>query len=220
METQVSRVPLQRLSEDSPYRSIVTLKNNTGRSDDRLLPKTMLHANLWEQKHQKSAPGFPLLWSRWPIDSAGRGGAGRSGSKVIDSPRRRGRKGGESGLGILNNHGQRRGSSSQSAREGGPGPSGCRERRPPRPLEPCPSSRQQRTRRRSPGSVRRAGSLGARPRECRRRSLRRPPARRAPRVPPPPLRKGPPAASILVTAGRPKRGGGMARAAPSGGGPQ
>lgn len=172
------------------------------------------------KSNQKSIPGFPPLRPCWPIDSAGRGGAGGGCSNVIDSPGEAWSRRGRIAIGDPEQSRAKKGQPEPISRGGGHGRSDCRERRPPRPLEPRPGARQQRTRRRSPGSVRRAGSLGARPRECRRRSLRRPPSRRAPLVSSPLFLRRPPAASILVTAGRPRRGGGMARAAPSGGGPQ
>lgn len=40
----------QRLFEDTRYLPIVTLSNKTGRPDARLSTRTMLHANLREQK--------------------------------------------------------------------------------------------------------------------------------------------------------------------------
>ena len=40
----------QRLFEDTRYLPIVTLRSKTGRPDAQLSPKTMLHANLREQK--------------------------------------------------------------------------------------------------------------------------------------------------------------------------
>lgn len=82
MEIRVSEEPLQRLLEDILYFPPMTLINKTGRSDARLLPKTMLHENLWEQKQLEIRPGFsapPALRAnrlRW---------LGRGGSNVIDS---------------------------------------------------------------------------------------------------------------------------------------
>lgn len=82
METRVSKAPLQRLFEDTLYFPTMTLINKIGKSDAQLLPKTMLHENLWEQKQLEIRPRFsapPALRAnrlRWPR---------RGGSNVIDS---------------------------------------------------------------------------------------------------------------------------------------